>query len=341
MNRDRVIATFLGVAIGDALGKPVENFTPEKILERYPNTGGRITTYMSPTGHKWFDGHQPGTWTDDCQLTLAVAKGLMESCGLRGAPMSAQAKAHVEAFKQTTSGWGGTTREAVRNLSNGAHWSQSGISAEGRGKGNGVVMKLAPVAIVVRQQHESLPFTTERLDYINKANQFVADLTAMTHPTRMAIGASFAHFRAMIHCLGDAFEPDIFVDFVSGGALYGNDYSQRFPEESSRIDERLDKITEFAEPEEIRQAFGNGSCYCYDSLPFTYAFFLRNPASIESLYDCVSAGGDADSNGSMLASMLGARFGMKIFPEHLIKGLDQVDQIMEFANKFCDQFGID
>lgn len=338
MNRDRVIGTFLGAAIGDALGMPVETMTPELILKRYPQTGGRITEYIAPTGHKWFDGRKPGTWTDDCQLTLAVAKGLMESDGFIGTAMNSQVEAHIEAFKQTTAGWGGTTREAVRNLSNGIHWTHSGIVTEGRGKGNGVIMKLAPIAIVMRQQYNTLG-----VDFAVKVNTFVRDLTIMTHPTRMAVAASFAHFRGLLHCLGNSFSPLTLSLALAKGAEYSLQYTKNLPEETDDIISRLDKLTNFIEqgdPQTIRNEFGGGSCYCFDSLPFTYAFFLRNPDSIESLYDCISAGGDADSNGSMLGSMLGARFGTRVFPEHLIKRLDQVDEILAFANQFCDQFSI-
>lgn len=91
----------------------------------------------------------------------------------------------------------------------------------------------------------------------------------------------------------------------------------------------------------IISEFGQGSAYVYNSLPFSYAFFLRNQDSIETLYDVVSAGGDTDTNGSIVGSMLGAKNGVKIFPEHLINGLWRKDEILKTANDFCDKFEIE
>jgi ADP-ribosylglycohydrolase len=93
-------------------------------------------------------------------------------------------------------------------------------------------------------------------------------------------------------------------------------------------------------PERCVEEFQNGRCYVYCSLPFTYMFFLRNPTSIDSLYEVVSAGGDADSNGSMLAAMLGALNGTKVFPAHLVDELDGKDALLDLANRLCDVFKI-
>jgi ADP-ribosylglycohydrolase len=63
---------------------------------------------------------------------------------------------------------------------------------------------------------------------------------------------------------------------------------------------------------------------------------VRNPHSIDSLYDCVSAGGDTDSNGSMLASLLGALHGAAIFPKDLVDDLLPRATVLDVAHRFCD-----
>ena len=105
------------------------------------------------------------------------------------------------------------------------------------------------------------------------------------------------------------------------------------------------RMTELAETDwtkksakEISDAFGQGTSYVYNSLPFSYAFFLKAPDSIETLYEVVSAGGDTDSNGSIVGGMRGALNGRKIFPQHLIDGLWQKDLILETAKRFCERF---
>ena len=50
MTRDRIRGMFLGIAIGDALGKPVEMFKIAKIAKLH----GRVTKYLPCDGHKFF-----------------------------------------------------------------------------------------------------------------------------------------------------------------------------------------------------------------------------------------------------------------------------------------------
>jgi len=96
--------------------------------------------------------------------------------------------------------------------------------------------------------------------------------------------------------------------------------------------------------EEIIENFGGGSCYVYDSLPFSYAFFLRNLGSIDGILEAVNAGGDTDTNAKIVGEMVGARSGIEIFqsPENrwMIEGLREYDQLIELANEFCDCFEI-
>jgi thiamine-phosphate pyrophosphorylase len=56
-----------GVAIGDALGVPAE-FVPRSKLDKQP-----ITDLASSI---WHSGKEPGTWSDDTCLTLALTDSL-------------------------------------------------------------------------------------------------------------------------------------------------------------------------------------------------------------------------------------------------------------------------
>ncbi|MFF3287580.1 ADP-ribosylglycohydrolase family protein [Streptomyces sp. NPDC003023] len=74
---DRITGSLVGAAVGDALGGPVEGYTPDQILERH---GGRVTGVVGPWhGDKWRtarpiapyhkgDGHI----TDDTLMTHAL-----------------------------------------------------------------------------------------------------------------------------------------------------------------------------------------------------------------------------------------------------------------------------
>ncbi|MGA5065857.1 ADP-ribosylglycohydrolase family protein [Streptomyces exfoliatus] len=76
---DRITGSLLGAAVGDALGGPVEGYTPEQIVERH---GGRVTGIVGPwNGDEWRtarpvapyhkgDGHV----TDDTLMTHALVR---------------------------------------------------------------------------------------------------------------------------------------------------------------------------------------------------------------------------------------------------------------------------
>ncbi|MDH2389957.1 ADP-ribosylglycohydrolase family protein [Streptomyces sp. HNM0663] len=76
---DRIVGSLVGAAVGDALGGPVEGYTPEQIVQRH---GGRITGFVGPWhGDGWRtarpiapyhkgDGHV----TDDTLMTHALVR---------------------------------------------------------------------------------------------------------------------------------------------------------------------------------------------------------------------------------------------------------------------------
>lgn len=323
MTRDKVVGMFLGVAIGDQIGSVVETKSMEYIAEKY----GRIKTYL-----------EGARTTDDTILTLAVADGLIKS----PFNMNIQAKEHVAAFKKGIHGMGGTTRNAIRDIANGCPWQKSGQSGEGRGKGNGVAMKLAPIAPFIRKIAET-ESKEKRPTELLKAFTFVRDLTVMTHNTQMAVAASFGHMVALLYALEGVV--DGVASKILAGAKQGVKYAKAvgLPEETDNILERFAKLENAKEMSvaDVVAEFGALSCYCFDSVPGSHALWLGTPYQMEAVYDAVSAGGDTDSTASMVGALVGALNGSKIFPEHLVEGLDQKDKVVETAEKLCDKLGIE
>lgn len=353
--KDKVTGMFLGIAIGDALGMPVESFSPARILEKYPETGGRVDKYLDASGHKWFDGRKPGTWTDDTQLSLAVARSLIEA---KKFDIPSQVKHHIEAFTASADGWGRSTRNSLRRLANGTNWK---VSGEPGGNGNGIAMKISPLGIYVST-------LSKKMENILDLSRLSAPLALMTHISDVAVCSGLSHTVATSYCYlsePEDFDKKQFIDLVIAAANSGHEeycaYSLgRFKKTGWELPEdkleKLDEEGKLAEDiakrfellhqadkfsvEEIIENCGAGSCYAYNSLPFTYMFFLKNPTSIEPLYEVISAGGDTDSNGSMVGGLLGALNGASIFPEELVKSLDRVEEILSIADSFCDAFDI-
>lgn len=336
INRSKIRGMFLGCAIGDSLGMPVETFLKERIEKEY----GRVTMYHRPDKHKWFDGRDAGTTTDDFQLTAAVAEALIES----ELDMESQVNWHIKALNETDSGWGNTTRFSVQNLSKGIHWANSGLNDKSNGVGNGVAMKISPVAALYVSMFESKSLKFD--DMLKKNFTFFSQLNDMTHPTKISLMSSFSIFSTIAYCLNsdslcidfDELKELIFINY---DLLKKFQVNKSYPEVQDDVCERIKdlfkNINNYIGINFIEK-YGGGSCYCYNSIPFSLGFFLKKPNSIEALFDVVNAGGDTDSNGSMVGCMLGALNGEEIFPNYLIDGLKVKNQVFDIADRFYEKF---
>jgi ADP-ribosyl-[dinitrogen reductase] hydrolase len=72
-DRDRAVGALVGLACGDALGRPVASRSSESVAREH----GRVTQMLADGTH----GQPAGTVTDDADLTLAVARSLVARGG--------------------------------------------------------------------------------------------------------------------------------------------------------------------------------------------------------------------------------------------------------------------
>ena len=63
---EQYVGCLVGLAVGDALGYPVEGMSLRQIHQKYGPLG--LGDFASR------HGHPPGSYSDDTQLTLAVAR---------------------------------------------------------------------------------------------------------------------------------------------------------------------------------------------------------------------------------------------------------------------------
>ena len=132
---DRVAGAFLGLAIGDALGAPVEfqkrgSFTP---ISGY-QAGGKFNL-------------PAGAWTDDTAMALALATSLIECKGFEGVDVLQKFSNWLGHGHFTSTGTAvGVGQNTLRTL--GDYRRKGMLKAEPFGKkndGNGSLMRLCPV----------------------------------------------------------------------------------------------------------------------------------------------------------------------------------------------------
>jgi ADP-ribosylglycohydrolase len=132
MQQEQALGMIYGLALGDALGAPVEFWSFKRILEHY-----------GPGGIQ--DLPEPARYTDDTQMTLAIAEALVTDGGRDlGAIMAAVSREFVSWLHspENNRSPGGSCLYGARQLEAGVPWWQSG---KPNSKGCGAVMRVAPI----------------------------------------------------------------------------------------------------------------------------------------------------------------------------------------------------
>jgi ADP-ribosyl-[dinitrogen reductase] hydrolase len=164
-----ISACILGVAIGDALGVPVE-FKSRMHLTETPITGMQgFGTWNQP----------PGTWLDDTSLTLCLVESMIS--GYKIEDIGSKFQAWMNSGHWTANGKafdvGQTTKIAINRLAYGVHPHFAGEKHE-HSNGNGSLMRIAPGGLFFNSETDSSLFDK------------VSELSAITH----------AHFESIFSC---------------------------------------------------------------------------------------------------------------------------------------------
>ncbi len=178
-------------AYGDAAGLPVETWSAARIKAEFDEVKELLPTRYNPFYVREFEA---GTWSDDTQLSLAVARAIIKANGF---DMRVIADEHVVEYNQTPQitkpsgqcvkrGWGGSTTYAVERYIDGTPIDQCG---QPDGSGNGVIMKMAPLALWLIAQE--IP----REEVYPLLDQF----TSFAHDSVVARVATRTHFDVLNH----------------------------------------------------------------------------------------------------------------------------------------------
>ena len=136
---ERALGTYLGFAVGDALGATVEFMTPAEIQDRYG-------MHRDIVGGGWLK-LKPGQITDDTQMSLALGQAIVASGGWNAV---AAADAFVGWLKSKPLDVGNTCRRGIRRYM--VEGTLAGEPSEQDG-GNGACMRSLPLALATLYDH--------------------------------------------------------------------------------------------------------------------------------------------------------------------------------------------
>ena len=119
-----------GLAIGDALGMPVEGMSFEEIRRRF----GIVDRFMESE-----DGLLAGEWTDDTEQALLLAESLAETLYFQPDDFADRLRRLDISHR-----YGPTSSKAMQNLRRGRSWRESGIESDT----NGSAMRSPPIGLM-------------------------------------------------------------------------------------------------------------------------------------------------------------------------------------------------
>ena len=328
---DRAIGLALGTAVGDAKGIAYENLTRQQVINLQHNRAidntEKHTVYARVSGlNPYIPTDWPqGRWTDDTQLSLAMMRAVTKF--LHGGDlMSHIVTEHIAEWQESVDGWGGT-KTAIERLVHGTHtYADSGNPASG----NGVLMKLAPLAFFYSLCGKADDDEIERICRMSH-----------TSPVAMATACIFVHM--YMHLFQQTVKPIDLLHYTLQLSLQ-YEAKHRLSEQNQLLSERIKHYlaawSSGAMNEGVLIDVSNGGTfYCVDSLAMVIGLLISSPEErpdFETLVRAAEIGGDTDSNAAMIGALIGGTQGEKAIDKKHIADLYRSDYVRSVG----EQFGI-
>ncbi|MFQ5778027.1 MAG: ADP-ribosylglycohydrolase family protein [Terriglobia bacterium] len=301
--REQYVGCLVGLAVGDALGYPVEGMSLAGIRREYGPAG--IEDFVSGRGYP------PGSYSDDTQLSLAVARALL-AAGRQPIEelMQAMAREFVAWFRgpEVGRGPGMTTLAACANLAHGVPWSKSGIRES---KGCGAAMRVAPIGLYYFRDPEQLRHVAAYSSLITHA-----------HPTGVAgaVVNAYAVERAVEKVpLGGL------LDELIGIAASLSDEMAAALVKVKACDgwEPPLAFARFGETGSAEEVFAS-ALFC----------FLRTPEDFRAtVLAAANSSGDSDSIAAMAGALSGAYNGLGAIPEKWQRTVENRTELEHLASE--------
>ncbi|HET6202763.1 MAG TPA: ADP-ribosylglycohydrolase family protein [Planctomycetota bacterium] len=284
----------LGLAVGDALGAPLEFQTRDQIQIRH-------ATVTEMIGGGLLD-LRPGETTDDTAMALALAESLVAKKGFD--PADAMAR-YLAWYRTGPKDIGSTIRAALRHVDDGGDWKEAAVRAaeivRGETAGNGTMVRCVPLALL---RHRD-PNAVIR-DGAAEARLTHVDPRAGAGSAAVGVCVALALVETDRKKLLDrAFE-----------VLENN------PDGTPNL---LPDVTAKREGELRPEPF------VVDTLEVALWHFLRAKNFEECLVRVVNAGGDADTIGAIAGAIGGAFWGIGAIPVRWLRTIQERTTIKALA----------
>lgn len=305
---DQIRAALFGVAVGDALGVPVE-FESREMLKSNPVTEMR-----------GYGTYQPkGTWSDDSSLTFCLAEALCEPYDLN----------HIaqKSFDWFNEGYwsargevfdiGRQTLQALLKFGDGILAQECGGASQ-FDNGNGSLMRILP-----------LIFYSQELSPADRYD-LVMDVSSITHRHNISINACYYYLEFARSLLQgkDKFSIYHSLQFEVPELLYF-----AYSEEELQPFERLLKQNIWKLPESEIQSSG----YVIHTLEASIWCLLTTNSYQEAVLKAVNLGEDTDTTAAVTGGLAAILYGFENIPQDWVVQIARKDDIEHLAKRLAVQ----
>lgn len=308
MKANIVHAALFGVAVGDALGVPVE-FTSRSTLQANP-----VVDFEGYKSHN----QPPGTFSDDSSLTFCLAESLCRGYDLEDIATRFLMwrdedywTAHGEVFDI-----GNTTHYALNNLKNGIPPALSGGFEEGE-NGNGSLMRILPLAFYIRQ------FDIEKRYAITK------EVSSITHGHIQSVVSCFYYLEFALELLKGNSKQTAYqntagtvLDFITNKGIDQrqiNLFAPLLKEDISRL-----PLTNIS-----------SSGYVVSTLKAAVYCVLTTSSYKEAVIKAVNMGDDTDTTAAVAGGLAGLYYGFESIPEKWRNELARSNDIYDLCTRLA------
>jgi len=315
MKAKSVHSALFGLAVGDALGVPVE-FQNRDILKRNPVVDMReFGTHGQPAG----------TWSDDSSLAFCLAESLCDSYDIND--IANKFVLWREEKLWTPHGRvfdiGIATNTAIHLISKGTKPLLAGGTSE-YDNGNGSLMRILPLLFYAKDFN------------IEKRFQLVKEVSSITHAHIRSIIACFIYLEYGIEILKDNDKWKAYKNMqetVNKFLMNNEMCSQEEIDKFHSILENKVGNYDLAKLDLLKEEEISSSGYVLHSLEASFWCILNSNSYEETVLKAVNLGDDTDTTGAIAGGLAGLIYGFENIPENWKNQLARKNDILELCDK--------
>ncbi len=299
--------SLLGLAVGDAIGVPIETYKREELK-------------LKPiTEMKGFMAHDipKGYWSDDTSMTIATIESIISKKCFDYNDIMNNFTLWLYKGKftpnGTTFGIGNTCKKSIDNYYiNKKDVFECGIDNINN-NGNGSIMRMLPAALYCYYKKSN---DNEILDIVKK-------LSSLTHKHEISIIGCYIYTKYLIYLLKG------YNKIESYNMIQKLNYSMFTTEYLEKYDRILnDQIYDFNE-DDISSLW-----YVVDTLESSLYCLINTNSYKDAIIKAINLGGDTDTVGAVTGAMAGILYGKKNIPISWINDIYNIKYLI----KICDNF---